>query len=369
MTALRFGVIGVGRLGGAHARVLQEIPDVDLVGVHDTDTARAQEVAEKVGSRNFPDIDDLLGHVDAVVVAVTTSAHHAVTRAALEAGCNVLVEKPLTASLEEADDLVALAAAKQLFLGVGHVERFNPAIRACRPYLNNPRFLACQRLATFQPRGTDVPVMLDLMIHDIDLVLGLVDSEVESVHAIGVPLLTDSVDMANARIVFRNGAVADISASRASAERTRQLRLFQPSGYFSLDLAEGRGEYLRRRKDVDAAALFRMGGAPNSPSPASSSAYHWRRRPPNPCASNSRRFATYCSDCRATRQQPRTAGLPSRWLCGSDTKSSVRAMSLNDIREERKKLGSGTKRGPRTIVLILLLILVIMLIGYLDRVG
>jgi predicted dehydrogenase len=259
---LRFGVIGVGRLGGAHARVLQEIPDVDLVGVHDTDTARAQEVAEKVGSRNFPDIDDLLGHVDAVVVAVTTSAHHAVTRAALEAGCNVLVEKPLTASLEEADDLVALAAAKQLFLGVGHVERFNPAIRACRPYLNNPRFLACQRLATFQPRGTDVPVMLDLMIHDIDLVLGLVDSEVESVHAIGVPLLTDSVDMANARIVFRNGAVADISASRASAERTRQLRLFQPSGYFSLDLAEGRGEYLRRRKDVDAAALFRMGGAP-----------------------------------------------------------------------------------------------------------
>lgn len=262
MTALRFGVIGVGRLGGAHARVLQEIADVDLVGVHDADTARAQEVAEKVGSRDFPDIDDLLGHVDAVVVAVTTSAHHAVTRAALEAGCNVLVEKPLTASLEEADDLVALAAAKQLFLGVGHVERFNPAIRACRPYLNNPRFLACQRLATFQPRGTDVPVMLDLMIHDIDLVLGLVDSEVESVHAIGVPLLTDSVDMANARIVFRNGAVADISASRASAERTRQLRLFQPSGYFSLDLAEGRGEYLRRRKDVDAAALFRMGGAP-----------------------------------------------------------------------------------------------------------
>ena len=263
MTALRFGVVGVGRLGSAHARVLQEIPDVDLIGVHDTDTSRAREIAEKVGTRSFPEIEDLLGRVDAVVVAVTTSAHHAVTRAALEAGCTVLVEKPLTASLEEADDLVALAAAKQLFLGVGHVERFNPAIRACRPYLNDPRFLACQRLATFQPRGTDVPVMLDLMIHDIDLVLGLVDSEVESVHAIGVPLLTDSVDMANARIVFRNGAVADISASRASAERTRQLRLFQPSGYFSLDLAEGTGEYLRRRKDVDAAALFRMGGAPD----------------------------------------------------------------------------------------------------------
>ena len=262
MTGLRFGVVGVGRLGGAHARVLQEIPDVELAGVHDTDAGRAREVAEQVGSRSFPEIDDLLECEDAIVVAVTTSAHHAVARAALEAGCNVLVEKPLTPSLEEADDLIALADARGLFLGVGHVERFNPAIRACRPFLKDPRFLACQRLATFQPRGTDVPVMLDLMIHDIDLVLGLVDSEVESVHALGVPLLTDSVDMANARIVFRNGAVADISASRVSAERTRQLRLFQPSGYFSLDLAEGRGEYLRRRKDFDAAALFKMGGAP-----------------------------------------------------------------------------------------------------------
>jgi len=260
VTDLRFGVIGVGRLGGAHARILGEIPDVDLVGVHDSDPDRAREVAQTVGTRHFGQSDELFSAVDAVIVAVTTSAHHPVTKAALEAGCHVLVEKPLTSSLEEADDLVDLAEARGLFLGVGHVERFNPAIRACRPYLKNPRFLACQRLATFQPRGTDVPVMLDLMIHDIDLVLGLVDSEVESVHAIGVPLLTDTVDMANARIVFRNGAVADISASRASAERTRQLRLFQPSGYFSLDLAAGQGEYLRRREDVDAAALFKVGG-------------------------------------------------------------------------------------------------------------
>ena len=260
MTDLRFGVIGVGRLGGAHARILGEIPDVDLVGVHDSDPDRAREVAQTVGTRHFGQSDELFSAVDAVIVAVTTSAHHPVTKAALEAGCHVLVEKPLTSSLEEADDLVDLAEARGLFLGVGHVERFNPAIRACRPYLKNPRFLACQRLATFQPRGTDVPVMLDLMIHDIDLVLGLVDSEVESVHAIGVPLLTDTVDMANARIVFRNGAVADISASRASAERTRQLRLFQPSGYFSLDLAAGQGEYLRRREGVDAAALFKVGG-------------------------------------------------------------------------------------------------------------
>ena len=263
MTDLRFGVIGVGRLGSAHARILGEIPDVELVGVHDRDPDRALEVAETVGTKQFEQSADLFSCADAVLVAVTTSAHQSVTKAALEAGCHVLVEKPLTPSLGEADELVELAEARGLFLGVGHVERFNPAIRACRPYLKDPRFLACQRLAIFQPRGTDVPVMLDLMIHDIDLVLGLVDSEVESVHAIGVSLLTDTVDMANARIVFRNGAVADISASRASAEKTRQLRLFQPSGYFSLDLAAGQGEYLRRREDVDAAALFREGGGNN----------------------------------------------------------------------------------------------------------
>ena len=262
MSQLRFAVIGTGHLGSLHARILGEIPDVQLYGVHDVDAERGRAVADRFRTRHFDDPGELLGATDAAVVAVPTSHHHAVTRSALEAGNHVLVEKPLTPSIEEADDLVELAERLGLFLGVGHVERFNPAIRACRPYLSDPRFLACQRLATFQPRGTDVPVMLDLMIHDIDLVLGLVDSEVASVHAIGVPLLTDSVDMANARIVFRNGAVADISASRASAVRSRELRLFQPSGYFSLDLAAGKGEFLRRREGVDAAEVFRAGRAP-----------------------------------------------------------------------------------------------------------
>jgi predicted dehydrogenase len=259
---LRFGVIGTGHLGSAHARILEEMPDVELTGVHDAQAATGAALAERLGTTHFNELATLLERTDAVVVAVTTSAHHAVAAAALDSGNHVLVEKPLTPTIEEADDLIERADVKGLFLGVGHVERFNPAIRACRPYLNNPRFLACQRLATFQPRGTDVPVMLDLMIHDIDLVLGLVESEVESVHAIGVPLLTDSVDMANARIVFVNGAVADISASRASAVRSRELRLFQSSGYFSLDLAAGRGEYLRRRAEVDPAEVFRAGGAP-----------------------------------------------------------------------------------------------------------
>lgn len=261
MTGLRFGVAGTGRLGAAHARILSELPELTLVGVHDAVASRGEEVARTLGTRHVPDLADLVREVDAVVVAVTTRAHHAVAGSAIDAGCHVLVEKPLTPTLEEADDLVGRAAGAGVHLCVGHVERFNPAIRACRPYLSDPRFLACQRLAPFQPRGTDVPVMLDLMIHDIDLVLGLVDSEVASVHAVGVPLFTDSVDMANARIVFRNGAVADISASRASAERTRELRLFQPSGYFSLDLAAGRGEFLRRRPEVDPASLFRAGAA------------------------------------------------------------------------------------------------------------
>ncbi len=261
MSRLRFGVAGLGRLGSAHARILSEIPDVDLVGVYDVDAERTARVAAATGARPRGGLEQLLPDVDAVVVAVTTSSHYPVTRAVLEAGCHALVEKPLTPTLAEADELVRLAERARLFLGVGHVERFNPAIRACRPFLEDPRFLVCERLATFQPRGTDVPVMLDLMIHDIDLVLGLVDSAVESVQAIGVPLLTDTVDMANARITFRNGAVADISASRASAERSRHLRLFQPSGYFSLDLAAGEGEFLRRREGVDAGSVFRAGGA------------------------------------------------------------------------------------------------------------
>lgn len=256
MSALRVGVAGVGRLGSAHARILSEIERCELVGVTDVQQERAAEVAGRFGVDALS-LDDLARRCDALVVAVTTSAHHEVARAALRAGCHVLVEKPLTPTLDEADDLVAEAARQGVFLSVGHVERFNSAIRACRPLLADPRYISSQRLAPFQPRGTDVPVMLDLMIHDIDLVLGLVDSPVHSVDAIGVPVLTDSVDMANARIRFANGAVADISASRASVERTRALRLFQPSGYLSLDLAAGKGEFLRRRAGVETGQLWR----------------------------------------------------------------------------------------------------------------
>lgn len=247
MSRPRFGVVGTGRLGAVHARILSQMDSVELAGVHDADPARANRVAGERGCRAYDRPDDLWADCDAVVVAVTTSAHHHVAGGALDAGCHVLVEKPLAATLAEADDLVARAEAAERVLAVGHVERFNPVVRAARPLLNDPRFVTCLRLARFQPRGTDVSVTLDLMIHDIDLVLGLVDSPVARVEAIGVSLITDTVDMANARLGFANGAVADVSASRASARPARELRVFQESGYFSLDLAGGRGEFLRRR--------------------------------------------------------------------------------------------------------------------------
>jgi len=237
VSRLRFGVVGTGRLGAIHARILGEMDEVELVGVHDVDSACAAAVASERGCRAFERLADLWPAVDAAIVAVTTSDHHPVAAAALDAGCHVLVEKPLTPTLDEADDLIARAGATGRRLSVGHVERFNPGIRACRRVLDDPRFITCLRLARFQPRGTDVPVTLDLMIHDIDLVLGLVDSPVASVEAIGVSLITDTVDMANARLRFANGAVADVSASRVSANPARELRVFQSSGYLSLDLA------------------------------------------------------------------------------------------------------------------------------------
>jgi len=244
---LSFGVVGVGRLGRVHARIITEVEGVELLGVHDTNPEVATEVADQYDCRAFPTAEELFAECDAVVVAVPTTAHHEVAISAFEAGCHALVEKPLAETLEEVDDMIAKADAAGRLLAVGHVERFNPVIRASRELIRNPRFLSCMRLARFQPRGTDVAVTLDLMIHDIDLVLGLVDSPVRSVQAIGVPLITDTVDMANARLTFENGAIADVSASRVSANPARELRIFQESGYMSLDLASGTGEFLRRR--------------------------------------------------------------------------------------------------------------------------
>ena len=263
--AVPVGVVGVGSLGFHHARILREVPGAQLVGVYDADPARAAKVSEDLGVRAFSALGDLLEKVEAAVVAVPTTEHAAVALAALDRGVHLLIEKPIASTLEEADRIVAAADAAGVLVATGHVERFNGALRACEPYLDVPRFVESHRLAPFAGRGTDVAVVLDLMIHDIDLVLSLVGSEVASVRAVGVPILSPNVDIANARLEFADDAVANITASRVSMERTRKIRFFQNSGYISLDLAAGTGEFLRLKKgarlpegEVGPAALLGM---------------------------------------------------------------------------------------------------------------
>jgi predicted dehydrogenase len=242
-------VIGVGALGRHHARHLAQLEGARLVGVTDIDSARARAVAEELDTEACA-LDRLLGRVEAVTIAVPTPAHVEVGLHALERGIPVLMEKPLAVTLEEADRLIAAAAAKGVQLQVGHIERYNRAIRAAEPYLDGPRYIESLRLAPFQPRGTDVAVVLDLMIHDLDLVLHLTGGgEATEVRASGLSVLSSHLDLANARVEFANGAVALATASRVSRERVRRLRLFQPNGYFSLDLATGGGEFMQLRSD------------------------------------------------------------------------------------------------------------------------
>jgi predicted dehydrogenase len=245
---MRVGVVGTGSLGFHHARLLRRMPGVTFAGIYDKNPARAAEVAKQLDTTAHPSLDALLQGVDAVTVAVPTPVHAEVGLAVLERGIALLMEKPLADTLEGADELVRQAAAQRLVLQVGHVERFNRAVRAAAPYLAEPRFLQIDRLAPFQPRGTDVAVILDLMIHDLDLVLELVQAPVADVRATGVALLTPHVDIANARIEFANGAIANVTASRVSRERTRKLRIFQPTGYCSLDLAQGCGDFFRLKE-------------------------------------------------------------------------------------------------------------------------
>lgn len=248
MTApLPVGVIGVGALGQHHARHLAQLADVRLVGVYDIDAGRRAKIAGDLGTRAFSEMEELLAQVEAVTVAVPTQAHAEVGLRALGRGIPVLMEKPLASTMAEADDLIATARRQQVQLQVGHIERYNRALRAAEPYLDGPRYIESLRLAPFQPRGTDVAVVLDLMIHDLDLVLHLTGSGATEVRASGLPVLSSHLDIANARVEFANGAVALATASRVARDRVRRLRLFQPNGYFSLDLATGDGEFMRVR--------------------------------------------------------------------------------------------------------------------------
>jgi predicted dehydrogenase len=232
---LRAGVIGVGALGRHHARVWAQVPGATLAGVHDEDAGRAAEVAAQHGCRAYPDLASLLADTDAVSVAVPTSLHHAVAKQALEAGRDVLVEKPITTTLAEADDLVACARSRGRVLQVGHIERFNPATAALLQAGRGARFVEVHRLGSFSPRSLDVDVVLDLMVHDLDIVLALDGTEPVQIEAVGVPVLTPKVDIANARLRFASGLIANLTASRVSLEKVRKFRVFAPRTYVSAD--------------------------------------------------------------------------------------------------------------------------------------
>jgi predicted dehydrogenase len=255
---LRIGVIGTGSLGYHHARILREIQGVAFRGFYESNPERAGTVQRELGVRAYETIDALLDDVDAVSIVVPTSKHHEVAMAALAKGKHLLIEKPITVTLAEADELLALAERNGLMIQIGHIERFNRAIRAALPHVKDPLFIDSDRLAPFNPRGSDVAVVLDLMIHDIDLVLTLTGAPVKDVAAAGLGVLTPSIDIADARITFSTGAVATITSSRVSKDRMRKLRIFQRNGYLSLDLAAGTGEMYRLRGDVDLATLAKQ---------------------------------------------------------------------------------------------------------------
>ncbi|MGB2627196.1 MAG: Gfo/Idh/MocA family oxidoreductase [Candidatus Acidiferrum sp.] len=240
---IRVAVVGAGEFGRNHARVYRELAGAELIGVVDRDFERAEKIAQEFQTTAFKGLEDLPGKVDAASVAVPTIVHRAVGCRLLEMGIDVLVEKPMASTLEEADDLLNAARINQSILQVGHVERFNPAVLAVEHIVKRPLFFEVHRLGVFTPRSLDVDVIYDLMIHDLDILLALVKEEVVEVKGVGIPVLTDKVDIAHARLEFSGGAVANVTASRVSTERVRKMRFFQEHEYISLDY--GRRDALR----------------------------------------------------------------------------------------------------------------------------
>ncbi len=252
---LRVGVVGVGYLGRFHAQKYAALPGVLLVAVVDTNADRAAEIAQEAQTTALTDYRTLFGQVDCVSIAVPTQFHHAVARDFLSHDIDVLVEKPLTATAAEGHELVTLADQHQRILQVGHLERFNPALRSLTGILTAPRFIECQRVAPFVERGTDVDVVRDLMIHDLDVILSLVRSPVTSIEAFGVPVLTSEPDIANARLRFASGCIANVTASRVALKRERKMRVFQPDTYLVVDYGEHRIRICRREPGAQPGAL------------------------------------------------------------------------------------------------------------------
>ncbi|MBD3375592.1 gfo/Idh/MocA family oxidoreductase [candidate division KSB1 bacterium] len=261
MKRLRVGIIGVGKLGGFHCNVLSQMPDIDLVGIVDVDINIAEQAAKSYHCRAFDTVGDLLNEVDAVGVIVPTIDHFDIASQAIKAGKAVFIEKPIASTIQEAKDLVDLARQHKVLLQVGHIERFNPAIMALEGYDLAPMFIESHRLAPFDPRGTDVAVVLDLMIHDIDIVLSLVDSNVRRIDANGVAVVSDQIDIANARIQFENGCVANVTASRISQKKMRKMRLFQRDSYVSVDFLQKNTELfkIQNQESSDAPSTVILG--------------------------------------------------------------------------------------------------------------
>jgi len=258
MSKLKVGVIGVGHLGRLHTSIYTQIPQAELIGLYDTNSERCQTIADEFNTTCFHNVDELLAQVEAVSIVVPTIYHHQVTKYALEQGRHCLIEKPITSTIPEADDLIKTAQNKKRIIQIGHIERFNPAIVALNSIELNPMFIESHRLASFDPRGTDVAVVLDLMIHDIDIILNLVKSGVKTIDASGVAVITDEVDIANARIQFNNGAVANVTASRISQKKMRKMRLFQRNAYISIDFLQKFSE-IYRLVDPDSADGAKFG--------------------------------------------------------------------------------------------------------------
>ncbi len=242
----RIGVIGVGYLGRLHAQKIASFDDVDFVGISDASATRGKAISTEFSVPYFEDYRKLIESVDAVCIAVPTTAHYRVAMDAMKAGVHVLLEKPIAATVREARALVREAARRKLVFQIGHLERFNPAVVSAAGVLTEPRFIECHRLGPFGGRGTDVDVVLDLMIHDIDLILSFVRSPVTRIHAVGVPVISPNIDIANARLTFANGCVANITASRVSARKQRKIRIFQQDAYLSMDFVENTIQIFRR---------------------------------------------------------------------------------------------------------------------------
>ncbi len=247
---LKVGIAGVGQFGQNHARILSRSNKCEFVGIHDKNKKRALEIAGKIDAKVFPDFDSLLNECDALVIVVTTISHYELAKKALEKGIHVFIEKPITSDLWQAEELIKIADEKNLKIQVGHIERFNPVVMEVEDKIKDPIFIECHRIAPFTPRGSDVPVVLELMIHDIDLILAFVKSDVTYISASGAGVMTKSIDIANARIEFENGTVANVTASRISLKRSRKFRFFQKDAYFSMDFQNKKVTFIKKSKNL-----------------------------------------------------------------------------------------------------------------------